>query len=123
MKVMYLCREILNEERCPGFLLEAVHSAIKKKRKLIKAKMLGTTVNECSSRSVLTHSFIAYGSKGGNVQKRTQFLFLPVMTRRGPLCLGAQKSMVGRLTGLKNQLSHAFRICEYGFGPHCSTYI
>lgn len=75
MKVMYLCREILNEERCPGFLLEAVHSAIKKKRKLIKAKMLGTTVNECSSRSLLTHSFIAYGSKGGNVQKRTQVSF------------------------------------------------
>ncbi|XP_030599412.1 RILP-like protein 1 [Archocentrus centrarchus] len=45
----YYKREILNEERCPGFLLEAVRSAIKKKRKLIKAKMLGIAVPECSS--------------------------------------------------------------------------
>uniref|UniRef100_A0A3B5AIP3 RILP-like protein 2 n=1 Tax=Stegastes partitus TaxID=144197 RepID=A0A3B5AIP3_9TELE len=45
----YYQREILNEERCPGFLLEAVRSAIKKRRKLIKAKMLGIPVNECSS--------------------------------------------------------------------------
>lgn len=46
------CREILNEERCPGFLLEAVRSAIKKRRRVIKAKMLGIPVNDCSSRSV-----------------------------------------------------------------------
>ncbi|XP_073344520.1 RILP-like protein 1 isoform X2 [Pagrus major] len=45
----YYQREILNEERCPGFLLEAVGSAIKKRRKLIKAKMLGIPVNECTS--------------------------------------------------------------------------
>lgn len=45
----YYQREILNEERCPGFLLEAVRSAINKKRKLIKAKMLGIPVNECNS--------------------------------------------------------------------------
>lgn len=45
----YYQREILNEERCPGFLLEAVRSAIKKRRKLIKAKMLGISVNDCSS--------------------------------------------------------------------------
>ncbi|XP_026153287.1 RILP-like protein 1 [Mastacembelus armatus] len=45
----YYQREILNEERCPGFLLEAVRSVIKKKRKLIKAKMLGTDDNECNS--------------------------------------------------------------------------
>ncbi|XP_034081257.1 RILP-like protein 1 [Gymnodraco acuticeps] len=45
----YYQREILNEERCPGFLLEAVRSAIKKKRKLIKAKMLGIPANDCSS--------------------------------------------------------------------------
>ncbi|XP_029303077.1 RILP-like protein 1 isoform X2 [Cottoperca gobio] len=45
----YYQREILNEERCPGFLLEAVRSAIKKRRKLIKAKMLGIPSNECSS--------------------------------------------------------------------------
>ncbi|XP_054649713.1 RILP-like protein 1 [Dunckerocampus dactyliophorus] len=45
----YYQREILNEERCPGFLLEAVRSIITKKRKVIKAKMLGTAVNDCSS--------------------------------------------------------------------------
>ncbi|XP_034405094.1 RILP-like protein 1 [Cyclopterus lumpus] len=45
----YYQREILNEERCPGFLLEAVRSAIKKRRKLIKAKMLGFGENDCSS--------------------------------------------------------------------------
>nr|XP_040040469.1 RILP-like protein 1 isoform X1 [Gasterosteus aculeatus aculeatus] len=45
----YYQREILNEERCPGFLLEAVGSAIKKRRKLIKAKMLGIGVNDYSS--------------------------------------------------------------------------
>ncbi|XP_030007606.1 RILP-like protein 1 [Sphaeramia orbicularis] len=45
----YYQREILNEERCPGFLLEAVRSVIKKRRKLIKAKMLGIPANECSS--------------------------------------------------------------------------
>uniref|UniRef100_A0A665UTM4 RILP-like protein 2 n=1 Tax=Echeneis naucrates TaxID=173247 RepID=A0A665UTM4_ECHNA len=45
----YYQREILNEERCPGFLLKAVRSAIKKKRKLIKAKMLGISASACSS--------------------------------------------------------------------------
>ncbi|XP_061781803.1 RILP-like protein 1 [Nerophis lumbriciformis] len=45
----YYQREILNEERCPGFLMEAVRSAITKKRKVIKAKMLGIPVNDCSS--------------------------------------------------------------------------
>ncbi|KAK2847172.1 hypothetical protein Q5P01_010171 [Channa striata] len=43
----YYQREILNEERCPGFLLEAVRSAIKKKRSRIKAKMLGIPLDEC----------------------------------------------------------------------------
>ncbi|KAM4589731.1 RILP-like protein 1 [Fundulus diaphanus] len=42
----YYQREILNEERCPGFLLEAVRSAIKQKRRLIKAKMLGIPLND-----------------------------------------------------------------------------
>uniref|UniRef100_A0A3P9H1I5 RILP-like protein 2 n=1 Tax=Oryzias latipes TaxID=8090 RepID=A0A3P9H1I5_ORYLA len=45
----YYQREILNEERCPGFLLEAVRSKIKKRRRLIKAKMLGIPVSSCSS--------------------------------------------------------------------------
>ncbi|KAK3530765.1 hypothetical protein QTP70_000795 [Hemibagrus guttatus] len=42
-------REILNDERCPGFLLEAVHGAIKKQRTIIKAKMLGIPEDDCSS--------------------------------------------------------------------------
>lgn len=45
----YYQREILNEERCPGFLLEAVRATINKRRKVIKAKMLGIPVKECSS--------------------------------------------------------------------------
>ncbi|KAM9318471.1 RILP-like protein 1 [Pholidichthys leucotaenia] len=48
-ELIYYQREILNEERCPGFLLEAVRSAIKQRKKVIKAKMLGIPVNECSS--------------------------------------------------------------------------
>ncbi|XP_043976449.1 RILP-like protein 1 [Gambusia affinis] len=44
----YYQREILNEERCPGFLLEAVRSAINERRKLIKAKMLGIPLSDCS---------------------------------------------------------------------------
>uniref|UniRef100_A0A3B5Q572 RILP-like protein 2 n=1 Tax=Xiphophorus maculatus TaxID=8083 RepID=A0A3B5Q572_XIPMA len=44
----YYQREILNEERCPGFLLEAVRSAIKERRKLIKAKMLGIPLSSIS---------------------------------------------------------------------------
>ncbi|KAI3354315.1 hypothetical protein L3Q82_018846 [Scortum barcoo] len=48
-ELSYYQREILSEERCPGFLLEAVRSTIKKRRKLIKAKMLGIPLNECSS--------------------------------------------------------------------------
>uniref|UniRef100_A0A667WVI8 RILP-like protein 2 n=1 Tax=Myripristis murdjan TaxID=586833 RepID=A0A667WVI8_9TELE len=48
-ELSYYQREILNDERCPGFLLEAVRSAIKKQRTLIKAKMLGIRVDECSS--------------------------------------------------------------------------
>ncbi|KAM9469563.1 RILP-like protein 1 isoform 1-T1 [Clarias gariepinus] len=42
-------REILNDERCPGFLMEAVRAAIKKQRSIIKTKMLGLPEDECSS--------------------------------------------------------------------------
>ncbi|XP_077423052.1 RILP-like protein 1 isoform X2 [Vanacampus margaritifer] len=45
----YYQREILNEERCPGFLLEAVRAAITKRRKVIKAKMLGIPPPDSSS--------------------------------------------------------------------------
>lgn len=48
-ELAYYQREILNDERCPGFLLDAVRSAIKKQRTVIKAKMLGIPVSECST--------------------------------------------------------------------------
>ncbi|XP_036393400.1 RILP-like protein 1 isoform X1 [Megalops cyprinoides] len=48
-ELAYYQREILNDERCPGFLLDAVRSAIKKQRTVIKAKMLGIPVDQCSS--------------------------------------------------------------------------
>ncbi|XP_021443499.1 RILP-like protein 1 isoform X1 [Oncorhynchus mykiss] len=48
-ELSYYQREILNDERCPGFLLDAVRSAIKKQKTVIKAKMLGMPEDECSS--------------------------------------------------------------------------
>uniref|UniRef100_A0A3P9QDV2 RILP-like protein 2 n=1 Tax=Poecilia reticulata TaxID=8081 RepID=A0A3P9QDV2_POERE len=66
----YYQREILNEERCPGFLLEAVRSAIKERRKLIKAKMLGIPLSDCSIRYVLEAKCIPH------IQKFTHFGFL-----------------------------------------------
>ncbi|KAL4647172.1 RILP-like protein 1 isoform X1 [Arapaima gigas] len=48
-ELSYYQREILNDERCPGFLLDAVRSAIKKQRTIIKAKMLGIQEDQCSS--------------------------------------------------------------------------
>ncbi|XP_031429040.1 RILP-like protein 1 isoform X2 [Clupea harengus] len=48
-ELSYYQREILNDERCPGFLLDAVRSAIKKQRTVIKAKMLGIRADDCSS--------------------------------------------------------------------------
>ncbi|XP_018603864.2 RILP-like protein 1 isoform X2 [Scleropages formosus] len=48
-ELSYYQREILNDERCPGFLLDAVRTAIKKQRTVIKAKMLGIREDECSS--------------------------------------------------------------------------
>ncbi|XP_051963369.1 RILP-like protein 1 [Xyrauchen texanus] len=48
-ELAYYQREILNDERCPGFLLDAVRSVIKKQRTIIKSKMLGIPVSECST--------------------------------------------------------------------------
>lgn len=39
-------RELLNEERVPSFFLDAMKSTIKRQRKKIRAKMLGTTESE-----------------------------------------------------------------------------
>uniref|UniRef100_A0A3Q3IJR6 RILP-like protein 2 n=1 Tax=Monopterus albus TaxID=43700 RepID=A0A3Q3IJR6_MONAL len=78
-ELSYYQREILNEERCPGFLLGAIRSVIKKKRKLIKAKMLGMSDNERSSRSSLFGQTEVDGSQFDSTDKpaesRIQNLF------------------------------------------------
>ncbi|NWT02368.1 RILP protein, partial [Mionectes macconnelli] len=48
-ELAYYQRELLNEERIPGFFLDAMKSNIKKQRKKIRAKMLGTTEESASS--------------------------------------------------------------------------
>ncbi|KAM6048450.1 rab-interacting lysosomal protein isoform 1-T1 [Theristicus caerulescens] len=49
-ELAYYQRELLNEERVPSFFLDAMKSTIKRQRKKIRAKMLGT-VEESASRS------------------------------------------------------------------------
>lgn len=46
---LLLCRELLTDHRVPGLLLEAMKVAVRKQRKKIKAKMLGTP-EEAESR-------------------------------------------------------------------------
>uniref|UniRef100_A0A8D0L5S4 Rab interacting lysosomal protein n=1 Tax=Sphenodon punctatus TaxID=8508 RepID=A0A8D0L5S4_SPHPU len=48
-ELAYYQRELLNDERIPGLLLDAVKSTIKKQRKKIRAKMLGTAEEPASS--------------------------------------------------------------------------
>ncbi|NWS49466.1 RILP protein, partial [Probosciger aterrimus] len=48
-ELAYYQRELLNEERVPSFFLDAVKSTIKRQRKKIRAKMLGTTEESESS--------------------------------------------------------------------------
>ncbi|XP_068066499.1 rab-interacting lysosomal protein isoform X1 [Anomalospiza imberbis] len=48
-ELAYYQRELLNEERIPSFFLDAMKSNIKKQRKKIRAKMLGTTEESTSS--------------------------------------------------------------------------
>ncbi|KAJ3590103.1 hypothetical protein NHX12_008057 [Muraenolepis orangiensis] len=48
-ELKYYQREILNDDRFPAFVLEAVHATIRKQRRLIKAKMLGIPVEEVNS--------------------------------------------------------------------------
>ncbi|XP_076027477.1 rab-interacting lysosomal protein [Genypterus blacodes] len=71
----YYQREILSEERCPGFLLEAVRAAIKKQRTLIKAKMLGIPANECSSDEEERNSEQTETDGGRPEESRIQKLF------------------------------------------------
>ncbi|MGH0161571.1 UNVERIFIED_CONTAM: hypothetical protein FKN15_041370 [Acipenser sinensis] len=58
-ELCYYQREILNDERCPGFLMEAVGAAINKQRRKIKAKMLGIPEGECSSDEEERGSFLS----------------------------------------------------------------
>ncbi|XP_061868296.1 rab-interacting lysosomal protein [Colius striatus] len=48
-ELAYYQRELLNEERVPSFFLDAMKSAVKRQRKKIRAKMLGTTEESGSS--------------------------------------------------------------------------
>ncbi|XP_049657988.1 rab-interacting lysosomal protein isoform X3 [Accipiter gentilis] len=53
-ELAYYQRELLNEERVPSFFLDAMKSTIKRQRKKIRAKMLGTT-EESASRDQRFH--------------------------------------------------------------------
>uniref|UniRef100_A0A8B9FXE7 Rab interacting lysosomal protein n=1 Tax=Amazona collaria TaxID=241587 RepID=A0A8B9FXE7_9PSIT len=48
-ELAYYQRELLNEERIPSFFLDAMKSTVKRQRKKIRAKMLGTTEESESS--------------------------------------------------------------------------
>ncbi|NWV00790.1 RILP protein, partial [Upupa epops] len=48
-ELAYYQRELMNEERVPGFFLDAMKSTIKRQRKKIRAKMLGTMEESASS--------------------------------------------------------------------------
>ncbi|XP_068766696.1 rab-interacting lysosomal protein [Struthio camelus] len=48
-ELAYYQRELLNEERIPSFFLDAMKSTIKKQRRKIRAKMLGTAEEPASS--------------------------------------------------------------------------
>ncbi|XP_009696627.1 PREDICTED: rab-interacting lysosomal protein, partial [Cariama cristata] len=48
-ELAYYQRELLNEERIPSFFLDAMKSTIKRQRKKIRAKMLGTMEESASS--------------------------------------------------------------------------
>ncbi|XP_030392858.1 rab-interacting lysosomal protein-like isoform X3 [Gopherus evgoodei] len=48
-ELAYYQRELLNDERIPSFLLDAMKSTIKKQRKKIRAKMLGIVEEPASS--------------------------------------------------------------------------
>lgn len=112
-----VCREILNEERCPGFLLEAVRSAIKKKRHLIKAKMLGIPASECNSRLDSCFASHVQDCQQKLVQKVRSFYVFPspVMMKTGVLALGRQKWTEQQRTKLTDRLSHALDTCEFTF--------
>ncbi|XP_051717588.1 RILP-like protein 1 [Ctenopharyngodon idella] len=71
-ELAYYQREILNDERCPGFLLDAVRSAIKKQRTVIKSKMLGIPVSECSTDETDGPLFERSGNEDIDTDSRPQ---------------------------------------------------
>lgn len=71
-ELAYYQREILNDERCPGFLLDAVRSAIKKQRTVIKSKMLGIPVSECSTDETDGPLFERSGNEDIDTDNRPQ---------------------------------------------------
>ncbi|KAK7156541.1 hypothetical protein R3I94_006562 [Phoxinus phoxinus] len=71
-ELAYYQREILNDERCPGFLLDAVRSAIKKQRTVIKSKMLGIPVSECSTDETDGPLFERSGNEDVDTDNRPQ---------------------------------------------------
>ncbi|XP_028662586.1 RILP-like protein 1 [Erpetoichthys calabaricus] len=78
-ELSYYQREILNDERYPGFLMEAFRSAIKRQRKKIKAKMLGIPEEQCSSddeqrETIFTDSGLDCTDSGSS-ESRIQNLF------------------------------------------------
>lgn len=60
-----LCRELLADHRVPGLLLEAMKVAVRKQRKKIKAKMLGTP-EEAESSDDEDGSWILLSSDKGD---------------------------------------------------------
>ncbi|NXI20977.1 RILP protein, partial [Sterrhoptilus dennistouni] len=67
-ELAYYQRELLNEERIPSFFLDAMKSNIKKQRKKIRAKMLGTTEESASSDEEEGSWLPGHGTDGVDAQ-------------------------------------------------------
>lgn len=85
-ELKYYQREILNDERFPAFVLDAVHTTIRKQRRLIKAKMLGIPVDEVNSdeeeRAPSYGQMETDGPEGKRTESRIRSLF-GFLTRSG----------------------------------------
>ncbi|XP_051491400.1 rab-interacting lysosomal protein [Apus apus] len=67
-ELAYYQRELLNEERVPGFFLDAMKSTIKRQRKKIRAKMLGTAEESASSEEEEDSWLPAHGTDDVDAQ-------------------------------------------------------
>ncbi|NXG50556.1 RILP protein, partial [Psilopogon haemacephalus] len=67
-ELAYYQRELLNEERVPSFFLDAMKSTIKRQRKKIRAKMLGTTEEPASSDEEEASWLPAHGTDSVDAQ-------------------------------------------------------